>query len=330
MNLQQRIDLLIQLRTYMLSNERDWADAQVLAEQKNAWFIPGFIKHAVDNIANNYLQKHLLANWADSYGIPAENSAPRILGIVMAGNLPLVGFHDFLCGFIAGHKLHIKLSSKDDVLLKHLVTKMGQWNESIHQYIYFNDILKGCDAYIATGSNNSGRYFEYYFAKYPHIIRKNRTSVAVLTGKETSEQLALLADDIHLYFGLGCRNVTRLFVPANYDFIPLIDACKKYNYFFDLSKYRNNYDYQLALLLMNKIEYKSTGALLLVQNESLYSPISIVNYSFLPPGTNEPVLNHEAVQCIIGQHYLPFGQAQQPALNDYADGVDTMHFLVGL
>jgi len=193
-------------------------------------------------------------------------------------------------------------------------------------------MLKGCDAYIATGSNNSARYFDYYFSKYPHIIRRNRSSVAILDGTETAIELERLADDVHLYFGLGCRNVTKLLVPAGYDFVPLLEAARKYARFADHNKYRNNYDYQLALLLLNSRFYMTNESLLLVESEAVFSPVSQLNYGFytdraalLPSLKNNP-----DIQCIVGKGFIPFGQAQSPALGDFADGVDTLRFLAGL
>ena len=193
-------------------------------------------------------------------------------------------------------------------------------------------MLKSCDAYIATGSNNSSRYFEYYFSRYPNIIRKNRTSVSVLTGKETPEELESLADDVHLYFGLGCRNVTKIYVPRGYDFIPLLDACKKYSWMIEHHKYKNNYDYNLAIHLLNKKYYMTNGSVLLVEEPSLFSPISQLNYEFYGP-EQDPVrqlAGHPDLQCLVGQGGIPLGRSQQPRLKDYADGIDSLSFLAGL
>jgi hypothetical protein len=193
-------------------------------------------------------------------------------------------------------------------------------------------MLKGCDAYITTGSNNSSRYFEYYFGKYPHIIRRNRTSVAILQGDESSEDLEKLADDVYLYFGLGCRNVTKLFVPENYDFIPLLTAFKKYNYLADHQKYKNNYDYNLAILLLNKKFYMSNESILLAENISLFSPISQLNYEYYSNLNElETILTgNQDLQCLVGKNYLPFGNAQSPSIDDFADGINTLKFLSGL
>ena len=240
----------------------------------------------------------------------------------MAGNIPLVGFHDMLWVFITGHIACIKLSSKDQVLLKHLVETMASWNEEVSRLIIFSEMLKGCDAYIATGSNNSAGHFEYYFGKYPNIIRRNRTSVAILTGKETTDELEKLADDVYLYFGLGCRNVTKIFVPENYDFIKSLTVFKKYNYLADHHKYKNNYDYNLAILLLNKKVYMSNESILLAEESSVFSPISQLNYEYYNNETDlaESLKQNNSLQCIVGKNFIPFGQAQNPSLNDFADG----------
>lgn len=329
MNLQYRIDLCSRLGEYILSDHAAWLEAKERAAYENGWFIPPFTNKATRAIAGSFLQRALLEKWAAAYGVPAVQPVPQQVGIIMAGNIPLVGFHDLLCVFISGHRAVIKPSSKDSVLIKHLVEKLTEWEPAVAEEVLFADMLKGCDAYLATGSNNSSRYFEYYFAKYPHIIRRNRTSVAVLEGSETPEELSLLADDVHLYFGLGCRNVTKIYVPAGYDFIPLVNAFQKYAWLAENHKYKNNYDYNLALHLLNKKFYMSSGALLLVEEPAIFSPISQLNYSFY--SNNDELTARlpaaQDLQCLIGKSFIPFGKAQEPAIDDYADGVDTMKFL---
>ena len=250
----------------------------------------------------------------------------------MAGNIPLVGFHDFLCVFVSGYKQTIKPSSKDSILIKHLVGKLTEWNETVNEYVQFAENLKGCDAYIATGSNNSSRYFDFYFGKYPNIIRKNRTSVAVLDGNETEDDLHKLSDDIQMYFGLGCRNVTKLYVPQGYDFIPLLEALKKYGYYFEFHKYKHNYEYQLAIQMMGRKFYMTNDSIILVEDTAIFSPVSQVNYEFYTE--KEVLLNNlksnESIQCIVGNGFINFGEAQKPSLSDYADGIDTMKFINGL
>jgi hypothetical protein len=331
MNLQNRIELLQKLKKYLEQNGTEWQEVKAKASAHNGWFIPEFIDLAVKNICTEFLEEKKLTAWANHYHLD-DNITGKNIGLVMAGNIPLVGFHDFLCVFVSGHKQTIKLSGKDDVLLKHLIQKIYSWDNTAENYIAIAEMLKGCDAYIATGSNNSARYFEQYFAKYPGIIRRNRTSVAVLNGNESAEELDRLADDVHLYFGLGCRNVTKIFVPAAYDFVPLLKAFDKYKYFADHHKYKNNYDYQLSIALMNNIYYMTNESTLLIENEAIFSAISQLNYGFYNDVEKLRALLKENsdVQCIVGQDGIAFGQAQQPGLFDYADGVDTMQFLLTL
>ncbi len=330
MNLAERISLMIELGKYLQSDNEDLKIAKHNAFEKNRWFTPEFINLSLNNIAKEFLQKEKLESWVNSYYLD-DNIASKNVGIVMAGNIPLVGFQDFLSVFIAGHKQTIKLSSKDDVLLKHIVDKLFEWQPILNESILFSDLLKSCEAYIATGSNNTARYFDYYFGRYPNIIRRNRTSVAILTGKETLKELELLADDVHIYFGLGCRNVTKIYVPAGYDFVPLLDTFKKYKYFSDHTKYRNNYDYNLALLIMNNVYYMTNESVLLVENEEVFSPISQLNYSFYEDLKVVQNLfdDDKRIQCTVGDN-IEFGQAQQPSLFNYADGIDTMQFLLSL
>lgn len=329
MTLQDRIEWLSKLGDYMLSTERDWSDALEKAGRENGWFIPEFTDIAIKNIATAFLKKEKLENWAANYQLTSQTKTPRKVGIVMAGNIPLVGFHDFLCVFITGHKAIIKPSSKDQVLIKHLVQKLIEWKPGLAEVIQFSEMLKGCDAYIATGSNNTSRYFEYYFGKYPHIIRRNRTSVAILTGQETDTELGKLADDVYLYFGLGCRNVTKIYVPVDYDFVPLLEIFKKYNYLADHHKYKNNYDYNLALHILNKKFYMTNGSVLVVEEPALFSPISQLNYEFYTDKKilAEQLLQNPDMQCLVSKDHIPFGGAQSPSLTDYADGIDTMAFL---
>ncbi|MBC7887523.1 MAG: acyl-CoA reductase [Ferruginibacter sp.] len=330
MKLQNRIEILLLLEEYLKADNEEWQSIKNTAYQHNGWFTPEFINLSVKNISEQFLEEQKLKSWVDRY-LSDDPVAPKNVGIVMAGNIPLVGFHDFLSVFISGHIQTIKLSAKDDILLKHLVQKMYSWDISLQNYISFAPMLKGCDAYIATGSNNSARYFEYYFSKYPGIIRKNRTSVAILNGSESMDELEKLSDDIHSFFGLGCRNVTKIFVPEKYDFVPLLQSFHPYKYFADHHKYKNNYDYNLSIQLMNNRFYMTNESTLLVENESLFSPISQLNYSFY---TNIDELklalkNSKEIQCIAGLN-LPLGMAQKPGLMDYADGIDTMKFLLTL
>ncbi|HMT75485.1 MAG TPA: acyl-CoA reductase [Chitinophagaceae bacterium] len=332
MKLPYRINLLSGLGNYMLSGEPGWQEAKSKASRENGWFTPEFIDIAVQNIVSRFLQKNILEEWTSLLPDDLPEEKVKTVGIVMAGNIPLVGFHDFLSVFVSGHKAIIKLSARDKELIKHLVEKMIEWEPLLEGYIRFEEMLKGCDAYIATGSNNSSRYFDYYFGKYPHIIRKNRTSVAILTGNETAEELDLLSDDVFQYFGLGCRNVTKLYVPEAYDFIPLLEAFKKYNHLADHHKFKNNYDYNLALHILNKKFYMTNGSILLVESPSVFSPISQLNYEYYKNADDlmKALADSEEIQCITGKGHIPFGSAQCPAITDYADGADTLAFLKNL
>ncbi len=332
MNLPYRIDLLSRLGEYFLSDEKPWQEAKEKAGLENGWFIPEFVDLAIQNIAVSFLQEKILKDWSGSYQLQTLNLKPRTIGIVMAGNIPLVGFHDLLCVFISGHKACIKLSSKDRVLIKHLAEKMTEWSPGLESHIQFSEMLTGCDAYIATVSNNSSRYFDYYFGKYPHIIRRNRTSAAILNGDETTDELERLADDVHLFFGLGCRNVTKIYVPQGYDFIPLLEAFKKYLWLADHHKYKNNYDYNLALHILNKKYYMTNGSILLIEDPSLFSPISQLNYEYYSGKESlvKSLSGHSDLQCIVGKGFIAFGMGQSPSIDDYADGVDTLKFLCNL
>jgi hypothetical protein len=257
----------------------------------------------------------------------------------MAGNIPLVGFHDFICCYLSGHNVKIKLSSKDTVLWEHIIKVLSGWNKDFGKTVSISEMLKDCDAYIATGSNNSARYFEQYFKRFQHIIRRNRTSVAILDGTETEDELKALADDVCLYYGLGCRNVTKIFVPESYNFEKLLPFFNKYKSHEDHNKYKNNYDFQLAIFLLNNVKYMTNGSVLVVPNESPFAAISVLHYEVYNDKTIllEQLQGNQDLQCITVKSsevtsnkdaaVKAFGKNQVPTLSDYADGVDTMEFL---
>ncbi len=329
LNTEQRIALLVQLGEYMLSDSEEWDITKDRAVSMNAWFTRGNVELAVSNICAEFLQKDKLEQWINKY-TPVGN--PKTVGIVTAGNIPLVGFHDFLSGFMSGHIIKLKLSSKDEVLLKHIIAKLTEWNNDVANEVIVADNLKGCDAYIATGSNNTARYFEQYFAKYPNIIRKNRTSVAILDGTETEEELDKLMNDVFSYYGLGCRNVTQICVPKGYDLTKIMEASNKYADIINHHKYKNNFDYYLAIYLLNKVPYYSNDSLLMVENAVPFSAVSVLHYRYYDSIDNiqNELNSSEDIQCIVGHNNVPFGNSQKPNLADYADGVDTMQFLTSL
>lgn len=331
MNLSQRINLAEKLGDYLISDEKKLTAIKQRAFEKNKWFTEEFINLSLKNISAQFLKNKKLESWVSHYHLD-DNINPKTIGIVMAGNIPLVGFHDFLCVFISGHRQMIKLSEKDNVLMPHIIEKLTEWNAAVPGVVSVSDLLKNCDAYIATGSNNSSKYFKYYFGKYPSIIRGNKTSVAILSGSETMDELNLLADDVNIYFGLGCRNVTKIYVPKDYDFIPLLNVFKKYKYFIDHPKYKNNYDYNLALLIMNHVLYMTNETIILAENENIFSPVSELHYNFYADKNvlQNELKENESIQCIVGNNAIEFGKAQQPELFDYADGEDVMEFLLSL
>jgi len=331
MNLEKRLSLLTFIGQYIKSNSPAFEEIKERAFAENKWFTPHFIDLAVNNIADSLLNEQNLALFAKKFNLENTPRSQKTVGIVMAGNIPLVGFHDLLCVFLSGHKQRIKLSTKDNILIPHLIEIIKDEFQEVNEYIQFSDMLKGCDVFIATGTNNSARYFEYYFGKHPHIIRKNRTSIAIIDGSESAEELDLLADDIQLYFGLGCRNITQVLVPENYDFVPLLNALKKYDYFREHDKYKNNFDYYLTIAIMNNQFYMTNNSILLKENESPFSPIGQLNYRYyknIADTLNN--INNNEIQTIVGKGFQQFGTAQKPGLEDFADGVNTMTFLQSL
>lgn len=333
MKVQNRINLLVRLGEYLSALPETWQQCTENAFRQNPWFTPEFTQTASGHIVQHMLQQEILEHFAARYLVSDEPAHTKTVGMVLPGNIPLAGFHDILCGILSGHRLLIKLPEKAGLLTEHLIQQLHTWAPELTGHLQTATQLKNCDAYIATGSNNTSRYFEYYFGKYPSIIRHNRTSIAILNGTETPQQLEALATDVHLYFGLGCRNVTKLYVPEGYDFVPLLNAFSRYEYFKDHNRYRNNYDYQLALLILNKQYYMTNGAILLTENKHLFSPVSQVFYEFYS-GSNEVAAlvpgAEKELQCVVGTGHIPFGQAQVPAIDDFADGADTMAFLTRL
>ena len=308
-------------------------------QQQNGWFSPAFVKNALVSLGES-LHKEKLEKWISAYGKEIKKvSRPKKVAVIMAGNVPAVGFHDFLSVLISGHHLLAKLSSDDNKLIPAVAELLVAIEPEFEKHIHFTtELLKNFEVVIATGSNNSSRYFEYYFGKYPNIIRKNRNGVAVLTGRETEEELGKLADDIFLYYGLGCRSIAKLFVPMGYDFNPLFDVLSTRTEVNDNTKYFNNYEYNKAIYLVNSTPHFDTGNLLLTQNSSFSSPVSVLYYDYYQTREslkNILMVNHDRIQCVVtGASFINrkigFGKSQLPELWDYADGVDTLKFLLNL
>lgn len=338
MKLSQRIQALIQLGKHLRGQDDELQAIIQRTAYHNPWFTTENQERAIQAIAEQFLSETTLQEWLSRYNIP-EETTPKTVGLVMAGNLPLVGFHDVLCVFVAGHKCKIKLSEKDPYLLPYLLKVLAQIDPATEAYFEWAERLKEIDAVIATGSNNSARYFEAYFGKYPHIIRKNRNGIAVLSGTESPEDLHELGHDIFRYFGMGCRNVSKLYLPRGYDFIPLLEALHEYRDIILHDKYKNNFDYNFALYILNKVKYQGNGCILMIEEASLSSRIAALHYEYydsLEEIGKELERRAEEIQCIIAQPDLlntktfPFGKSQEPALWDYPDGVDSMGFLLDL
>mgnify|MGYP001211289495 FL=1 len=320
----------------VLEVDQNLKEVVARAGHHNGWFTQDNILFSLRQWGE-LLTTENLNNWLSGYTF-LEKGEAKTVGIVMAGNIPLVGFHDFLCVLLSGNKVLVKLSSNDKVLLPYLCSYLIQQEPSLADKIEFVDgKLENFDAVIATGSNNTSRYFEYYFGKKPNIIRKNRSSVAVLTGNESEEELKALGEDIFRYYGLGCRNVSKIYVPKDYDFDGLFNALFHYKDIINQHKYANNYDYNKAVYLMSEFKILDNGFLILKEDESLTSPISALFYSYYD---DESTLRkklqemEEQIQCVVSsdakENEVNFGDTQKPSLNDYADGIDTMEFLLKL
>lgn len=305
--------------------------------QFNAWFTPESVLKAVKAIGK-MLNREDLASWLARYDVDYNKTSKKV-GLILAGNIPLVGFHDVLCVLITGNHALIKASSQDARLIKHVLEMLGDIEPELKDQFSFVERLEGFDAIIATGSNNTSRYFEYYFSKVPHIIRKNRNSVAVLTGNETAECLYELGHDIFDYYGLGCRNVSKVLVPKGYIFNFFFESIEAYQPIINHHKYNNNYDYNKSIYLVNSDKHFDNGFLLLKEDERLASPLAVLYYEYYDDMESvQNLLDRESenIQCIVSNaplqvkpQVVDFGMSQQPALWDYADGVDTIAFLVG-
>ncbi len=314
-----------------------YAETIKKAMAENGWFTSDSIGLSFKAIGESLTQEKL-GKWLSKYSIQ-DNRAPKKIGLILAGNIPLVGFHDILCVLITGNQVIAKLSAKDQLLyaiVKDLLITQNPDYET--RLMYTDGFIKEVDAIIATGSNNSSRYFEYYFGKYPNIIRKNRNSLAIITGNETPTDLELLADDIFTYFGLGCRNVSLLWLPKKFPLDSLFKSFTRYSHLINNNKYANNYDYQKAIMLMNQVPFFDNGLVMLRENSNLGSPIGVVHYQYYESEKEiKDFINYHKhnIQCIVSKTKWDFptyelGAAQNPELWDYADNVDTMEFLLNL
>ena len=339
MNIKERIDSFAELGKVLRNSlsEKEGEGSSGLSDLinkqhlKNPWFTSENVRAAIKAIAGELTEENLI-RWTNAYPELSKNCNPVKVGVIMAGNIPLVGFHDFLSVLISGNILRAKTSSKDSELIIKIGELLCSINPGFREKIEFAEgPLSGFDVVIATGSNNSSRYFEYYFDKYPNIIRKNRNSIAIIEGDETEAELKSLGTDIFLYFGLGCRSVSKIFIPKGYDLSVLVSNWEFFSGIINNTKYGNNYDFNKAVCMVNKDNFHDTGYLLLKEDKGLSSPVSVLYYEYYDTHyalKQQTEAMKEKIQCVVGSHYVPFGKAQSPHLWDYADGIDTIEFLL--
>lgn len=335
MILEKRIQAFVLLGQYLGS--REFLNTSFLdqVEQKNPWYTRENVQKQLQVIAIN-LKEEKLRCWLQE--VPT-GSVNKTVGLILAGNLPLVGFHDIMCVLLAGFRASIKVSSDDAGLTRQILDTLIEIEPAFGNQIEMVDQLRQFDVIIATGSNNSARYFDYYFGKYPHVIRKNRNSIAVLSGEESDEELHKLGHDIFDYFGLGCRSVSKLFLSRNYGIPKLLDSLEVFASIGNHTKYRNNYDFNKSIYLINKDPHYDNGFLLLREHAGLASPLSVLHYEFyddqnqltasIKPLSDQIQLVASNIPLALGEiPQFALGESQCPALDDYADNVDTLAFLL--
>lgn len=343
MNLQKRIEVLLFLKDKFKEVLTGNEHKKIFPGfddifYHNPWFTEEFVRYAL-NTWSKILEKQNINKWLEKYTGINDELSDKTVAMIFAGNIPMVGLHDLLCTLICGYKCKIKLSSKDNILNQWIINNLiDNFPELVDRIIIAENKLENFDAVIATGSDNSNRYFRHYFGKYPNILRQNKNSLAIVTGNETQKELSLLADDVFLYFGLGCRSVSHLILPENYDFNELLSAFQKYKHLIEHNKYANNYDYQKAIFQINKIQYFDAGNILLTKNTNIASPVAVLYYSFYKNNDDLNSLltqNQNKLQCVIANESnnhsnVYFGKSQQPQLYEYADGIDTVKFLLNI
>jgi hypothetical protein len=310
--------------------EDEFSNANRLIERQqhyNGWFTEDMVRKAMGGIAE-WLTISNLGEFSAKYN---STKVSKKVAIIMAGNIPLVGFHDFLCTLLSGHTAVCKLSSDDKTLLPKMYEYLCLFEPSLIGRVEFSEYkMKDFDAVIATGSNNSFNYFEQYFGKYPNLFRKNRTSVAILNGNESNEELSKIGLDFFTFYGLGCRNVSHVLLPSGYKIDTLFESIISYSEIVNHHKYANNYDYQRSIMMLSKIPFLENNFVIFKEDEHLVSPLAQINYSFYQNEEEKKTFlakHEESIQAIVGEGYIPFGEAQKPKLKDFADGVDTMLWL---
>lgn len=300
-----------------------------VAHQYNNWFIPEFVRNAILSIGS-FLKEDTLIKFCEQ----VKDKEPKTVAVVCAGNIPLVCFHDILCVLLSGHRVLIKFSADDNVLMPFFLKLLVHYEPGFESRILFADGKLGqFDAVIATGSDNTAGHLQYYFGKYPHIIRKNRSSIAVLSGHENTEDLKNLGTDIFEYFGLGCRNVSKLLVPKGYNFDTFFQSIVDFGFVVNNKKYGNNYDYHRAIYLLESIPFLDNNFLMVKESQDLHSPVGVLYYQYYEKDseiTEYIKANSAQIQCVVGADFISFGYSQRPVITDFADNVNTLEFLVNL
>lgn len=333
---ERQIEILTQWGEQLQQPDNELNQRLSFIQAKNGWFSPENVRQAVTSIGQ-MLNRDDLQHWFSLQASSSINQDPKKVGLVLAGNIPAVGFHDILCVLASGHHALIKLSADDQIIIPYLLEKLIAIEPAVKSQIHYVDRLKCFDAVVATGSNNTSRYFDYYFRNVPHIIRKNRNSVAILKGDETPADLALLGQDIFNYFGLGCRNVSKLYVPQGYNFAHFFEGIESFQPIHHHSKYNNNYDYNKSILLVNREPHLDNGFILLKESEALSSPLATLHYeTYIDFSSVKKKIEslQDQIQCVVSGSIskfnisqVHFGDSQKPKLWDYADGVNTLAFL---
>lgn len=341
MTLKQRINAFVQVGLFINRHyHKQQKDTEIELHQGleklietvhiyNNWFVPNFVNDAIINIGVFLNEEELI-----KFSHPLKETSQKTIAIICAGNIPLVCFHDILCVLLSGNKALIKLSSDDAVLLPFFLKLLCHYEASFENQILFADGKLGkFDAIIATGSDNTASHLHYYFGKYPNIIRKSRTSIAILNGQESTKDLNNLGKDVFQYFGLGCRNVSKLLVPQNYSFNAFFESIVDFGYVVDNKKYGNNYDYHRAIYLLESMTFLDNNFIMVKESADVHSPVGVLYYQYYSSQQeveNYISQNKDHIQCIIGKNHVPFGYSQQPVISDFADNVNTIEFLVNL
>lgn len=348
MNYKERLNVLLKLGEFLRSVNLNPEDVSAdirrrkteldelipLIKAQNGWFDEASVRNAMIALGE-MLDQNSLSGLIEKYPDLQITKGGRRIFTVMAGNIPLVGFHDMVCTFLTGNILIAKTSAKDKILPEFIVKILTEINSDCGSLLHFSDHLnEKFDVVIATGSDNSSRYFEYYFSKYPNIIRKNRSSVAIIEGNESKEDLQKLGGDIFSFYGLGCRNVSKVYIPLDYDITKFIDSLESFSYVANNHKYANNYEYSRSIFLMNRVAHLDNGFLLFREDASIHSPIAVLHYERYKTLEVQTMMEDEDIQCIASRDgsdgLVPFGKTQNPSITDFADGIDTLKFLLHL